>query len=68
MREARLRMAAEWRPQDLAGLDTLISDGRLSLDGLLTHSRAPAQFDQAYATAFTDPDCLKMVVDWRQAA
>jgi 3-hydroxyethyl bacteriochlorophyllide a dehydrogenase len=68
MREARLRMAAEWRPHDLAGLDNLISDGRLSLDGLLTHTSAPAQFDAAYATAFTDPDCLKMVVDWRQAA
>jgi len=68
MREARLRMAAEWKPHDLAGLDRLISDGRLSLDGLLTHAETPARFESAYTTAFTDPACLKMVLDWKVAA
>lgn len=68
MREARLRMAAEWKPRDLAGLDLLISSGRLSLDGLLTHARTPDRFEDAYTTAFTDPACLKMVLDWKVAA
>jgi 3-hydroxyethyl bacteriochlorophyllide a dehydrogenase len=68
MREARLRMAAEWRPHDLQGLDALISDGRLSLDGLLTHAETPERFENAYTTAFTDPACLKMVLDWKVAA
>jgi 3-hydroxyethyl bacteriochlorophyllide a dehydrogenase len=68
MREARLRMAAEWRPHDLQGLDALISAGRLSLDGLLTHAETPERFENAYTTAFTDPACLKMVLDWKVAA
>lgn len=68
MREARLRVAAEWRPEDLAAVDGLIAAGRLSLAGLITHTRAPGEFEDAYATAFTDPTCLKMVLDWRLAA
>ena len=39
--------------------------GRLSLDGLITHHDQPARADTAYRTAFGDPDCLKMVLDWR---
>ena len=68
MKEARLRVAAEWRPEDLASVDELLAAGRLSLGGLMTHKRAPDQFEDAYTTAFTDPTCLKMVLDWRLAA
>ena len=65
MREARLRIAAEWKKPDLDGVVALIRDGRLSLDGLITH-RAPAMnAPEAYCTAFQDPTCLKMVLDWR---
>jgi len=68
MREARIRVAAEWRPDDLAAVTALAGAGRLSLDGLITH-RAPAREAQAaYRTAFTDPACLKMVLDWRATA
>lgn len=64
MREARLRVAAQWQPQDLAAVKTLAESGRLSLDGLITH-RAPARdADTAYRTAFGDPACLKMILDW----
>jgi 3-hydroxyethyl bacteriochlorophyllide a dehydrogenase len=68
MREARLRMAAEWRPTDLAVVKRLIEDGSLSLDGLITHRRDATDADDAYRTAFTDPACLKMVLDWRNCA
>jgi 3-hydroxyethyl bacteriochlorophyllide a dehydrogenase len=68
MREARLRMAAEWRPTDLTVVKRLIEDGSLSLDGLITHRRDAADADDAYRTAFTDPACLKMVLDWRNCA
>jgi 3-hydroxyethyl bacteriochlorophyllide a dehydrogenase len=68
MREARLRMAAEWRPADLAVVKALIDAGSLSLDGLITHRADPNEYDAAYRTAFTDPACLKMVLDWRQCA
>jgi 3-hydroxyethyl bacteriochlorophyllide a dehydrogenase len=68
MREARLRIAAEWKPADLTEIASMIADKRLSLDGLLTHTRTPDKFDDAYTTAFTDPTCLKMVLDWSKAA
>lgn len=68
MREAQIRIAAEWRPNDLAAVDQMVATGRLSLDGLITHTRTPDRFEEAYETAFSDPACLKMVLDWRHAA
>lgn len=65
MREARLRISAEFKPDDLAAVTALVAGGRLSLDGLITH-RVPAPLaGEAYRTAFGDPACLKMVLDWR---
>jgi 3-hydroxyethyl bacteriochlorophyllide a dehydrogenase len=65
MREARLRVAAEWQPADLAAVTAIVASGALSLDGLITH-RAQAQCAAtAYRTAFADPTCLKMLLDWR---
>ena len=66
MREARIRVAAQWAPQDLIDVIALAGSGRLSLDGLVTHQSAATQADAAYRTAFDDADCLKMVLDWRQ--
>lgn len=68
MREARLRIAAEWQPDDLTATRDLIDSGRLSLDGLITHHARPADAAQAYETAFNDPDCLKMILDWEAHA
>ncbi|TPG58566.1 chlorophyll synthesis pathway protein BchC [Roseomonas nepalensis] len=68
MREARLRVAAEWKPADLASATALVASGRLSLEGLVTHRRAAADTGDAYRTAFGDAACLKMVLDWRDAA
>ena len=68
MREARLRVAAEWQPGDLAGTLALVASGALSLDTLITHRSAAANAAAAYSTAFTDPACVKMVLDWRTAA
>lgn len=65
MREARLRVAAEWREADMIAVKQHVESGRLSLDGLITHRRAATQADAAYRTAFSDPNCLKMVLDWR---
>ncbi|MEJ8851021.1 chlorophyll synthesis pathway protein BchC [Variovorax rhizosphaerae] len=65
MREARLRVAAQWQPQDLVAVKELIESGRLSLDGLITHRADAVDADSAYRTAFGDPACLKMVLDWR---
>ena len=68
MREARLRVAAEWTRADLEATAALIATGALSLDGLVTHSAPAAQAEDAYRTAFEDPACLKMILDWKDAA
>ena len=65
MREAQIRIAAEWKRADLLAVTQLVQSGRLSLDGLITHLRPQPTPAQAYETAFADPDCLKMVLDWR---
>ena len=67
MREARLRIAAEWKPADLVAVTDLLASGRLSLDGLITHCVPAAHAASAYRTAFTDASCLKMILDWRHA-
>jgi 3-hydroxyethyl bacteriochlorophyllide a dehydrogenase len=65
MREARLRIAAQWQPDDLLKVREMVADGRLSLDALISHRSAPNHAKDAYSAAFGDPDCLKMVLDWR---
>ncbi len=65
MREARIRIAAQWQPSDLIVVRDLVATGRLSLDGLITHRQEPSAADAAYRTAFGDPACLKMILDWR---
>jgi bacteriochlorophyllide a dehydrogenase len=68
MREARLSVAAQWHPSDLASVASLVETGKLSLDGLITHCQPAAQAEDAYRTAFGDPGCLKMILDWRSAS
>lgn len=67
-KEARMRIAAEWSPQDLTAVLGLIEIGALSLDGLVSDVEPAAKAAEAYPTAFSDPHCLKMVLDWRDAA
>lgn len=68
MREARLRVAAEWTRDDLVATRDLIDHGALSLDGLITHTRSSSQAAEAYQTAFEDAACLKMILNWENAA
>lgn len=65
MREARIRVAAEWKKSDMQAVDALIGIEALSLDGLITHRSAADSAATAYETAFSDPSCLKMILDWR---
>jgi 3-hydroxyethyl bacteriochlorophyllide a dehydrogenase len=68
MREARFRVAAEWRETDMVAVKELIDSGRLNLDGLITHRQDASSAASAYRTAFNDPACLKMILDWRAAS
>lgn len=65
MREARLRIAAQWQESDLVTVRDMAASGQLSLEGLITHRQEAAQADAAYRIAFSDPACLKMILDWR---
>ena len=67
MRELHLRVAAEFKEPDLVAVRDALAEGRLSFDGLITHHSPAADAAAAYATAFDDPACLKMILDWRGA-
>jgi 3-hydroxyethyl bacteriochlorophyllide a dehydrogenase len=64
-REARIRIAAEWQSDDLHSVHALIETGALDLSGLISRIEPAARADAAYPEAFENPDCLKMVLDWR---
>jgi 3-hydroxyethyl bacteriochlorophyllide a dehydrogenase len=68
MKEARFRIAAEWAADDMTATRALVESGALRLDDLITHRRPAAQADRAYETAFSDPACLKMILDWKATA
>ena len=65
---SRLRVSAEWTRDDMQATRLLIEDGHLSLDGLITHRAAARDAGQAYGTAFGDPACLKMLLNWKGTA
>ena len=66
--EARIRVAAEFRPDDLTATRALVDSGKLSLAGLVSHVRPAREVDDAYPQAFLGADCLKMVLDWSDCA
>lgn len=68
MREARIRIAAQWQPGDLLAVRELVETKRLSLDGLITHRVEAQNAAAAYRMAFSDSNCLKMILDWRNVA
>ena len=64
MKEARIRIAAEWKAEDMAAVCRAVADAKLSLAGLVTHTRPAVDASEAYRTAFQDPACLKMALAW----
>jgi len=68
MKEARFRIAAEWARDDLIATRSLVESGALSLAGLITHQATATDAPSAYRTAFDDPACLKMILNWKDAA
>jgi 3-hydroxyethyl bacteriochlorophyllide a dehydrogenase len=67
MREIDVRISAEWQPEDMETAMALVSGGDLSLSGIITHDQPFDSAQNAYQQAFSDPRCLKMVLDWRNA-
>ena len=68
MKEARIRVSAEWQKEDMIATRALIENGALSLDGLVTHNMPAKEAGRAYPTAFDDPACLKMMLNWKDVA
>jgi bacteriochlorophyllide a dehydrogenase len=64
----QLRIAAEFTQTDLADVTAMVTDGRLSLDHIISHRVAAADAAQAYLTAFGDPTCVKMILNWSHPA
>ena len=64
MRAMQLKIAAEFSPTDLADVTAMVIDGRLSLNDIITHRVPAADAAEAYATAFGDPTCVKMILNW----
>ena len=67
MKEARLRISAEWTADDMVATRALVESGTLELADLVTHQRPAGDAADAYLTAFTDPACLKMILNWGTA-
>lgn len=67
MKEARFRISAEWAPDDMTATKALVEAGTLELADLITHQRPAELATGAYETAFTDPACLKMILNWGTA-
>jgi bacteriochlorophyllide a dehydrogenase len=68
MREARIRIAAEWARSDIEAVTDLVATGRLSLAGLITNRASASAAPPPTARPLPTPNCIKMVLDWRTAA
>ena len=68
LKEVSLRVSAEFTPEDVATTKLLIEDGSLSFDGLISNVSSAKEANKAYNIAFNNAECLKMVLDWRNAA
>ena len=65
MREAQIRIAAQWKKPDLQAVAELVAAGAL-VAGWADHAYLRVdRAREAYDTAFGDPQCLKMMIDWR---
>jgi 3-hydroxyethyl bacteriochlorophyllide a dehydrogenase len=68
IREARIRVAAQWLEADLLEVKRVVEDGSLSLEGLISHASPATEAATAYPTAFNVSSCLKMVLDWSESS
>ena len=68
MREARFRISAEFNTEDINITRSLLETGALSLEDLISHEKNINSSKAAYKQSFEDPECLKMVIDWREVA
>lgn len=67
MKELTFIAAKQWRVGDLERTRDLIAREKIDARKIFTHqSFAFNGIEQAYHTAFNDPNCLKMVLNWKE--
>tara|TARA_A100001015_G_scaffold318215_1_gene437395 strand:+ start:16645 stop:17607 length:963 start_codon:yes stop_codon:yes gene_type:complete len=66
MKEINFRVSAQWQPEDLRVVSQWYLEEILSLDNLITHQLSAEGARHAYETAFNNPSCLKMILDWKE--
>ncbi len=58
--------AKQWAKGDLERVRELIAQHKLNAERIFTHEHTmDRQITEAYLQAFTDPDCLKMILLWK---
>ncbi|NTV16376.1 MAG: chlorophyll synthesis pathway protein BchC [Chlorobiaceae bacterium] len=58
--------AKQWAKGDLERVRELIAQRKLNAERIFTHQHAVDEFiTEAYQKAFTDPDCMKMILLWK---
>jgi len=58
--------AKQWAKGDLDRVRTLIAQQRLNAEKIFTHqSPVDDNITETYMKAFSDPDCLKMILNWK---
>ncbi|ACF46554.1 MAG: chlorophyll synthesis pathway protein BchC [Prosthecochloris sp.] len=66
-KELSFMAAKQWAKGDLLRVRELIRNGNLHAEKIFTHSHAVDQnLEEAYQQAFNDPDCLKMILNWKK--
>lgn len=68
IKEAKIRISSEFNNDDIITTKSLIETGDLSLKGLISDISKIDNAVMAYKKAFDQPSCLKMVIDWKEAA
>ena len=68
MKEAKIRVSSEFNNDDIIATKSLIDTGDLSLEGLISDISKISNAVEAYKKAFDQPSCLKMIIDWKEAA
>ena len=59
--------ARQWAKGDLLRVKELIRENRLQAKKIFTHSHpVGSDLTEAYHQAFNNPDCLKMVLNWKE--
>jgi 3-hydroxyethyl bacteriochlorophyllide a dehydrogenase len=67
LRELTLAASKEWAPGDLARARDAIAAGEIDVRPLITHCMNAGDAPKAFDVAFNDPDCVKMILDWKEA-